>query len=209
MTDALDYINNPDKLIELVQSVVEQLILNDNRQEKRLLEAQLREITKAIGNLERQDVLIPDVLRREKMRLATAVEVPSESYKSLTRLFTGLGEIHLKLKNYIEGEKSGPKRNGLKIDRVRAPQTGSKVLRKLIIEALRSLGGSAPKKEVHKFIERSMEGQFYPRDLEWRDSTRNYIWQNNTDWERFRMTQDGILKKNSPIGIWELTEEYR
>ena len=53
-----------------------------------------------------------------------------------------------------------------------------------------------------------LTGKFYPRDLEQRESTKAIVWQNNAQWERLRMVQDGILKANSPKGVWELSKEY-
>ncbi len=209
MTTIQEYAQNVDQLLALLRGVINQLITEDNKEEKRAMETQLREIARAIENLEKKNIFIPEVLRAEKTRLASAVEIQSEAFLSLTHLTEGLEEIILEFKPYLEGETTTSTRKGTSSPRSRAPKTDNKILRKLIIEALQCSGGSAPKSEVHKYIEDSLKGKFLPRDLDWRESTGNYVWQNNTDWERYSMTKDGILKKGSPIGIWELTEEYQ
>ena len=53
---------------------------------------------------------------------------------------------------------------------------------------------------------RQLDGQLLPGDLEWRESTGEYAWQNNAKWERYKMTQDGTLRSDSPRGFWELGE---
>jgi hypothetical protein len=204
-----EYTQNPDLLLELVREVIDRLIADDNKKEMAAMEAQLREIARAVENLEKQNIPVPDALRAEKTRLAAAVGVQSDATLAIIHLIEGLDEIVKDFKPYLLRD-TGPKatrRTGK--PRSKSPKTDSKVLRELIIEALQHYGGSASKGDVHKFIEEKLKGKFLPRDLEWRESTGNYIWQNNTDWERFSMTQDGVLKKGSPIGTWELSEEYR
>lgn len=34
-------------------------------------------------------------------------------------------------------------------------------------------------------------------------------WQKSTNWARFNMVEDGLLKSDSPRGIWEISEEGR
>ena len=49
-----------------------------------------------------------------------------------------------------------------------------------------------------------LEGLVMPR----RDG-KTIAWINNAQWERFLMVKEGILRSDSPNGIWELTEDYR
>jgi hypothetical protein len=55
---------------------------------------------------------------------------------------------------------------------------------------------------------RQLEGKLLPGDMEWRESANECVWQNNAKWERFHMTQDGLLRRGSPHGIWELGEDH-
>ena len=90
--------------------------------------------------------------------------------------------------------------------RSRTPKTDKKVLREYIIQALKRLGGRAKVSNVIEDMGRQLDGQLLPGDLEWRESTGEYAWQNNAKWERYKMTQDGTLRSDSPRGFWELGE---
>ena len=81
------------------------------------------------------------------------------------------------------------------------------MLREQIIQALRKLGGSARVSEVIEEMGQQLDGKLLPGDMEWREATNEYVWQNNAKWERYRMTQDGTLRNDSPYGIWALAEE--
>lgn len=209
MTKAHDYVQDTDQLLGLVRAVINQLISEDNKEEKRAMESQLIEIARAIENLEKKDVFIPEVLRAEKTRLAAAVEVQSEAALYLNHLINELENIVREFKPIVtpERNKQTSKRTGSY--RSKTPKTNSTTLRELIIAALRDYGGSAQKSEVHKYIEDKLKDKFLPGDLELRESTRDFVWQNNTNWERAHMKEEGIIKDGSPTGIWELTEEYR
>ncbi len=209
MTTVEDFAKNPDELLDLVRQVIEHLVAEDHHSGIASMQAQLHEISRAIENLEKRSIHIPDVLRAEKTRLAAAVSVQSESALALNHLTEGLMEILNKSKpatNRIIQLKNS-KRTGKK--RSTSPKTSGKIIREHIIEALRHYGGSASKREVHKYLEEKLNEILLPGDMEWRQSTGNYAWQNNTDWERYHMIRDGVLKKGSQIGIWELSEDYR
>jgi hypothetical protein len=77
---------------------------------------------------------------------------------------------------------------------------------RLIIASLKSLGGRASAQEVIAHIYRNFRDQFDPEDLE---SIRSgdTRWTKKVNWARYDMVQGGLLKKDSPRGIWELTEK--
>ncbi|MHB0966146.1 MAG: hypothetical protein ACYC36_06785 [Bellilinea sp.] len=204
-----NYTRNPDQLLDLVREVIASLVAEDEKSGINAMEAQLREIARAVDNLEKANIAIPDALRAEKTRLASTVAAQSEAALSLGRLTVGLEEILSQRKSATKRTKETktPRQTGRR--RSRSPKTGGIILRELIIEALRYHSGSASKQDVHQYIEEKLTGKFLPGDLEWRESTGNHVWQNNTDWERFHMVRDGVLKQGSPIGTWELGEEYR
>ena len=172
------------------------------------MEAQLREIAKAIDNLSKIGVAIPDALRAEKTRLAAALGMQFQATQALSLLSDELEDIVRDLKSRLgrqeqtSDKKPRPKRS-------KSAKTDKNTLRQLLIEALQHLGGSAHKNEILKYMEQQLEGKLLPGDLDWREATKDYAWQNNTCWERFRMIEDGILKAGSPRGIWELSEESR
>jgi hypothetical protein len=52
-----------------------------------------------------------------------------------------------------------------------------------------------------------MDGKLLPGDLAFRRNGKTIAWQNNACWERLKMRQDGLLRDDSPSGIWELVKE--
>jgi hypothetical protein len=206
MNEMQGFAQNVDEVLGLVREAINNLVAEDNKKDRSTMETQLREISRAIENLEKKCIFVPDVLRAEKTRLAAAVEVQSEAAVSLGLLINGLENIVREFKPSSVDEMN--KQSGRRT-RSRAPKTSNAVLRELIIEALRYYGGSAPKRQVHKYIGESLNDKFLPGDLAWRKASRNLVWQNNTDWERNNMKNDGIIKHGSPTGVWELSEEYR
>ena len=48
-------------------------------------------------------------------------------------------------------------------------------------------------------------------DYEHLESDNSYRWVKSTQWCRYNMAKEGLLKSNSPRGVWEITklgEEY-
>mgnify|MGYP000978793343 CR=1 FL=1 len=211
MSTIEEYMNNPDQLLDLVREVIDRLAADDNHIKSEIvaMEAQLRVVARAVDNLEKQNIPVLDTLRAEKTRLAAAVAVQSEASLKLNQLIEGIQVILNERKPATPHipEPKTPRRTGRR--RSTSPKTSRDLLRELIIEALRHYGGAASKRKVHEYIEEKLNGRLLPGDMEWRESSRNYAWQNNTDWERYEMTQDGTLKQGSPSGTWELSEEYR
>lgn len=76
-----------------------------------------------------------------------------------------------------------------------------------ILEALMELGGKGDVDDILKKVEIKMKGTFKPVDYEKLPSGIMIRWQNTAQWERYVMVQDGLLRPDSPRGIWEITEE--
>jgi len=209
MSSAIDidrFVKDPSLLIELCRKVIERIDSGSDDRKAAEKEAQLREIAKAIEKLEKMGVPVPDALRSEKTRLAAELGIQAQVEQTLHHLADELDAI-IKDLNTRSGRGSDPpatkKPRG---KRSRSPKTDKKVLRKYIIEALKKLGGRARVSDVIEEMGRQVEGKLLPGDMEWRESTGEYAWQNNAKWERYRMTQDGTLRSDSPRGYWELGE---
>lgn len=197
------YVKDPSRLIELCREVIDRLDAEVDNSDTAAMEAQLREIARAIDKLDKLGVQVPDALRAEKTRLAAALGVNSEASQTLNHLADEFQDLLKDLKSRIGRSPEGPspKKNA---KRSKAPKTDKTILRKLIIEALQYYGGSAHKNDVLKYMEKKLHGKLLPGDLEWRDATNDYVWQNNACWERNAMKNEGLLKSGSLRGIWEL-----
>lgn len=208
-TDVERYVEKPSLLVTLCRDVIERLDNEIQSDETASMEAQLREVSRAIEKLDKQHVPVPDALRTEKTRLAAALSENGEPIEALNNLADELEGLLKDLKARIGRSTSSRGSKKPRAKRSKSPKTDSAILRKLIIEALRQHGGSARVKEVLEYMETKLEGQLLPGDLEWREATNECAWQNNAKWQRYAMTQDGTLKTGSPRGVWELSEKYR
>jgi len=211
MSDDVDrdrFVKDPGLLVELCREVIDELDSGVYDSDVGTRETQLREIAKTIERLERAGVAVPDALRAEKTRLAASLAVHADSTQTLAQLADEFANILKDLKTRLGQTPSNaaPRAKG---KRSQAPKTDKGVLREQIIQALRKLGGSARVAEVIEEMGRQLEGKLLPGDLEWRESTNEYVWQNNAKWARYRMTQDGTLRSDSSYGIWALTENPR
>ncbi|MFN3467237.1 MAG: winged helix-turn-helix domain-containing protein [Candidatus Brocadiales bacterium] len=86
--------------------------------------------------------------------------------------------------------------------------TKQSLYRKPILETLLEMGGSGDKNAVLGRVHEKMKGKFNSADYE-KTSTGEVRWENTAAWERFKMVKDGLLKADSPRGIWEITEKGR
>ena len=207
--DIKPFLDDPSLLTETFREVIEALDSSgedDVTQEK---EAQLREIAKSIERLEKAGVPVPDAVRGEKTRLASELAMQSEGLAAMNHLADEMGEVLQDLKERIgrnghPTDKKKPRRK-----RSRSPKTGKDVLREQILQALKKLGGSGRVAEVIEEIGKQLEGKLLPGDLEWREATNEYAWQNNVKWERYQMIKDGLLRSDSPRGHWQLSEDQK
>lgn len=202
-------VKDPSLLMDLCREVIDRLDTENDEAETAPMEAQLREIAKAVEKLEKLGVPVPDALRAEKTRLAAALGVRTEATQAMQHLADDLEELLRDLKSRLgrDVDPSTPKKSRVK--RSRSPKTGSDVLREHIIHTLRKFGGRGKVAEVLDEMERELKGKLLPGDLEIRQDGKTLAWRNNAQWERLRMVHDGTLRQDSPNGVWELREAHR
>ncbi len=79
-----------------------------------------------------------------------------------------------------------------------------------ILQALSDLGGAAKRSDVFTVLEQSMSDMLKPIDYQALSSEGGHLrWQNTAQWSRNLMVKEGLLKPDSPVGIWEITEKGR
>lgn len=204
--DIEQFVKDPSRLVELCRDVIDQLDASSEDVAVPEQEAQLRAIAKAIEQLEKSGVAVPDPLRAEKTRLAAALAVHSDAKQALAQLADEFQDILKDLRERL-GQNTVGSQAKPRGPRSKLPKTPQKVLREHIIQALKKLGGRARVSDVIEEMAHQLEGKLLPGDNLWRDATNETAWQNNAKWERFQMTQDGTLRWGSPRGIWELGED--
>ena len=81
--------------------------------------------------------------------------------------------------------------------------TPQSAFREPIVDVLKELGGSGKAKDVIERVGQRMEGQLSRADHKHIKSGR-VVWANKVQWERNVLKNKGVLKSNSPHGLWEL-----
>ncbi|MGB9861371.1 MAG: winged helix-turn-helix domain-containing protein [Candidatus Bipolaricaulaceae bacterium] len=92
----------------------------------------------------------------------------------------------------------------------RGLRTPEDAFRKPILEALVELGGRAEMPRVLELLEKKMQGVLNDYDYQPLPSDPKTIrWRNTAQWCRNTMVREGLLKSDSPRGIWEISERGR
>lgn len=78
-----------------------------------------------------------------------------------------------------------------------------------ILEALIEMGGSGRMRDVLDRVLVKIKDRLRPKDWVKVPSGSSIRWKNRAQWERNRLKSEGYLKKDSPRGIWEITDEGR
>ncbi len=74
-----------------------------------------------------------------------------------------------------------------------------------LLEALIELGGSGSVNDVLYIVERKMKDKLNSIDYG-RISSGSIRWANKAMWQRYELVQMGLLKRDSPRGIWEISD---
>ncbi|QQS54210.1 MAG: winged helix-turn-helix domain-containing protein [Candidatus Competibacteraceae bacterium] len=210
--DEQELIENPEVLLALVQKSVQHLI--EQRPDTAEQEAQLRAVAKAIEQLEKQRVPVPDSLRQTKMNLVAEIGHQDQFERQLRKLGDSLAEALEIIEEAIGKPRSEGKPQKKSTPHQRRPRnsdepvTPQSVLRGYIIQALKEFGGSARTSDVLERIQEMLKDRLTPRDLETRSDGRAIVWENNARWERAAMIREGLLRNDSKFGYWELNPDY-
>lgn len=210
--DEKRYADNPEELVALIRATLGDLRATAKRPEWAAKETQLREIASTISKLEKLKVEVPEDLRRLKTDLLGELTVRDEAQERLSILRAALlslaGELGAAERPPREPthakERQTPSRAAKKT-KDRLPTTPASELRRVMIEVLTSLEGAGSAKEVMDAMGQKMKDRLMPGDLLPR-SSGELAWRNNARWERQRMVDERLLKGDSPVGRWELSD---
>ncbi len=87
----------------------------------------------------------------------------------------------------------------------RGQLTPHSLLRQLIFDVLIEHGGSATRRQVLEDIAGKLQGMLTEADIR-PTRTGEFKWQNRASWERQNMVIAGLIRDDSPHGVWALTE---
>lgn len=77
-----------------------------------------------------------------------------------------------------------------------------------ILQAIHHHGGRAPAREVIEEVGAAVRDQLTQLDLE-EIATGGLRWQKRVQFTRLRLVERGLVKKDSPRGVWEITDDGR
>jgi hypothetical protein len=77
--------------------------------------------------------------------------------------------------------------------------------RQPIGDVLKQLGRRSDTKQIKPCLEKMMAPRLGPADYAI-CAARCERWWNNAQWERLQMVKDGLLRADSPPGVWELVD---
>ncbi len=78
-----------------------------------------------------------------------------------------------------------------------------------ILESLIELGGKAKIGQVLKRVYEKMKVKLTWYDMQKLPSSGDIRWENTARWVRFYLVRQGFLSKDSPRGVWEITDKGR
>lgn len=109
-------------------------------------------------------------------------------------------------------EARGKKPAAVKTEQRPAPSKGKKMpqrdFRSHLLKVMIELGGSAYAKDIREMLEPQVRPLLGPADLA-PVSTGDPRWWNAVCWERNDLVKEGLFRKDSDRGIWELSDRGR
>jgi predicted transcriptional regulator len=90
---------------------------------------------------------------------------------------------------------------------VEGEKTSQAAFRAPLIQALQEAGGRGRTSEVIDRVGEILGDELKNGDFE-KVSGGDIRWRNTTAWVRFHLVKEGVMRDNSPTGIWELNPDY-
>jgi hypothetical protein len=189
--------------IKQINDLVKELqdIKNPELDEKKV---RLHAVSKSIETLAQTGVAIPSELITLQNQIRSEIKEFENPEEILLFMADELSKTIEEIRRNISGRnptKSYTYKG--RIDR-NVPTTKRPELKRLLLEVLTEMNGRGSVYEILRRMETRLKGRLTPADLETLEDGEPR-WQKNVQWLRFRMTMDGEMKKNSPRGIWELS----
>lgn len=172
-----------------------------NNEVNTAFEILLEEIEQVISNLNEEGAAAIQERDYEKARRAIEVAKLIEEFREKVKALQKEWAPLTKRRTQREAATGGTRL-------ARGLRTPEEEFRWPILEALHELGGKAPASDVLDRVEKKMKDILNEYDREPLPSTPSSPrWRNTAQWCRSTLVREGLLKNNSPHGIWELSDE--
>lgn len=184
---------------------------------RRELPTQRNEVTTAFEILLEEIELVSNELNEEGARAFKAgnYEAARSSIEEATRLAEFREKVKTLQKEWglFVTKRPGLQKKGRSAVRGRLPRglrTPEEAFRLPILEALLELGRRASIGEVLDLVGKKMKSKLTKYDFEPLPSDPKSIrWRNTAQWCRNTLVREGLMKADSPYGIWEISEAGR
>lgn len=106
-------------------------------------------------------------------------------------------------------ESKRPKKTSTTSRLVPGLRTPERSFRRPILEALVELGGRARVRDVLDRVHEKMKNKLNEYDYQPLSDGKSERWSNNARWCRNTLVNEGLLRSDSPRGVWEITDRGR
>jgi len=140
---------------------------------------------------------------RQAIEEATRLAEFREKVKALQKEWFGL------FAQQVRARRKG-KRRKVQSRLPRGLRTPEDAFRRPILESLMELGGNAPIGQALDLVEQKMKGVLNEYDYQPLPSDpRSVRWRNTAQWCHNTMVREGLMKSDSPHGLWEIADMGR
>lgn len=145
-------------------------------------------------------VMVVDGISKDIKQAGEDLSARIIEFKTFEREGIGLG-VHVHLFEPVVEREVKPK------PKLEGKPTPEREYRIPILEALIETGGKGMVRDILEKVGAKMKDKLTKIDYEKLPSGAYVRWKNYAMWERLNMIHDGLLKKGSPRGIWEITDK--
>lgn len=148
----------------------------------------------------------------DEARGALQAELKVKEFKTFVRRGIGDLRVHAHIFEPITSKPGPPGPEGEKVKVKREIKRGKKTPEKEyfipLLESLIEMGGSGKIKKVVDKVGEKMKDNL--NNYDWQQlKTGEIRWRNTAEWARNTLKNRGLLKSDSPRGIWEISEKGR
>lgn len=203
-------------LIEELSEIIQDTIHNDNPEllkKKKQIEA----LNLVMDQLMTSELQVPEDLKLRKESLEEEVARLGDPDVILPKIHDELVELVHVIEVYFNDSKGRSGKSGIKRKRKFFKNlqkkngsfspgeiTNRDILRSVLIDTLRDMGGRGDVGEIKREMIKRIGDQL--TDLDNETLSNGYArWWYNTQWVRQDLVCDGVLRDDSPRGVWELT----
>ena len=196
------------ELLQEAEGLLQSLVRARDTVSGREKQTQLNVVNKAVRQLEQNGLPVPNNLRSVKTDLVYELhqrELAEKGLVELANLLTGLRRQCAAKPSARPAKRTQGRARAACSTAAGTRATPRAVFRSLITEILREHNGSARSSAIRQRIAERLKGELTPRELESHHG-QCPVWWNRAMWERLRMVKAGILRNDSPRGVWELVD---